>query len=128
MNALPTNLTQKLSNHPEVVLAYLFGSQAKGHASKKSDVDIAILLKEPLKNPLQAKLELLGVLQEGVAPDIDLTLLNHAGSVLKYQVIKYGKLICEKKPGAHRNFRISVWKEYFDFQPTLDFFYRRKIA
>ena len=118
----------ELSRHPSVILAYLFGSQAKGKASEKSDVDIAVFLQEPLSDSLQIKLDLLQTLQEAGLDNVDLTILNEAGSVLKYQVVKHGQLLFEREKGNHKKFQIAAWKEYFDFQPTLEYFYRRKIA
>lgn len=121
-------LSQHLVNLPSVKLVYLFGSHAKGQSSQRSDVDIALLLKEPILNSLQTKLDLLDLFQNLVGEEVDITLLNTAGSVLKYQVVKNGQLLFERSPGDHKKFQISAWKEYFDFQPTLEFFYQRKIA
>lgn len=121
-------VTQQIVNFPNVKLVYLFGSHAKGQASPKSDIDIAILLKEPISNPLQTKLDLLDLFQNLVGEEVDITILNTVGSVLKYQVVKNGQLLFERSPGDHKKFQISAWKEYFDFQPTLEFFYQRKIA
>ncbi len=118
----------EFSSHPSVILAYLFGSQAKGKTSQKSDVDIAVLLQEPVTESLKIKLELLQTLQEAGFDNVDLTILNESGSVLKYQVVKNGRLLFEKQKGDHKKFQIAAWKEYFDFQPTLEYFYHRKIA
>lgn len=119
---------QELSKREEVIVAYLFGSHVQGKVSKKSDIDIAVLLKEPVFNSLQTKLALHHLLTDIFKEDIDLTLLNKAGSVLKYQVVKNGKLIFEKYAGAANKFKVAIWKEYFDFQPTLEFFFKKKIA
>ena len=118
----------QLEGRPEVRLAYLFGSRAKGKASPRSDTDIAVLLQGPIHDWLRTKLELVNLFQDGVAGEVDITILNTAGSVLKYQVVKNGTLLFERTPGEHKEFTIMAWKEYFDFQPTLEFFYQRKIA
>lgn len=38
-----------LSEHPKVVAVYLFGSYAKGEEKSMSDIDIAVIMKEPTK-------------------------------------------------------------------------------
>ncbi len=38
------HLTAFFATQPDVVAAYLFGSQAQGRATPRSDVDIAVLL------------------------------------------------------------------------------------
>ena len=37
-----------LKNYPEVAAAYLFGSYARGEATGKSDIDILLVLNEPM--------------------------------------------------------------------------------
>jgi len=41
-----TALTEYLAAQPDVIAAYLFGSQATGRARAGSDVDVAVLLDE----------------------------------------------------------------------------------
>lgn len=110
---------------PEIQLVYLFGSRATGRDHAASDTDLAILLQKPPRS-LAFKTRLIAALEtEG---PIDLTLLNTAGSVLKYQVAKDGRLLYERTPGQDRRFRFYARKEFFDFQPTLEFFYQHKFA
>lgn len=49
--------------------------------------------------------------------DIDLVILNSANSVLKHQVIKYGKLIFMENEDIKVNFEVRVLKEYMDMEP-----------
>ncbi len=46
VDELERALTAVLERYPDVKLAYLFGSQARGTARTLSDVDVAILLEE----------------------------------------------------------------------------------
>lgn len=119
---------EKVAALPSVLLIYLFGSRAKKQERQASDLDVAVYLQEPIQDKMQVQLELLRVLEEEFSKPVDLTILNDAGSVLKYQVAKHGKLLFERTQGKDKAFRIAAWKEYFDFQPTLEFFYKRKIA
>lgn len=111
--------------HKNIRLAYLFGSTAKKRTHRKSDIDIAVLLEDPVKNRLETKLALLEILQKQFGEKVDMTLLNGAGSLLKYQVVRDGRLLYEKEKGFHKKFYLNSLKEYFDFQPTLDFFYKK---
>lgn len=118
-------ITHVASQFAEIELIYLFGSRATGRATASSDTDLAILFSQ-LPRMVTYKTRLLTAL-EATGP-VDLTILNTAGSVLKYQVVKDGRLLYERHPGQHKKFQFYARKEFFDFQPTLEFFYRRKFA
>lgn len=116
-----------LASFSEISLGYEFGSRVKGNATPSSDHDVALLLESTAAQPLELKCRIIDALQQQ-DPRADVTFLNDAGSVLKYQVVKHGRLIYEKKRGLGKKFQVQAWKEFFDFQPTLEFFYQRKIA
>lgn len=99
-----------------IKLIYIFGSYAKGTNGKDSDLDIAVLLEDNY-NPLD-KLALIGeFIDVFKRNDIDLVILNNANSVLKHQVIKYGKLVYMENEDAKVNFEVRVLKEYMDMEP-----------
>jgi predicted nucleotidyltransferase len=112
---LKINLEEFLKNY-HIKLIYIFGSYAKGSNNSKSDLDIAILLNNNY-NPLD-KLSLIGDLTSIFKrDDIDLVLLNSANSVLKHQVIKYGKLVFMENEDIKVDFEVKVLKEYMDMEP-----------
>ena len=103
----------------EIKLIYLFGSQAEKKITKLSDYDFAIYLDEKTSAEkekeivlqLNAKLSL--ILKSN---NIDIIVLNKSLSpVLKYMVLKEGKIIYQKEP-----YRLivepAIYNEYFDFQ------------
>jgi len=101
-----------------VVLAYLFGSHAKGTARASSDVDIAVLL--PYDTPrskffdvrLALTDELMDLLHKN---EIDVVILNEATPLLAYQVVKHGKIIYEDKAtNPSTSFIVRVIKYYAD--------------
>ncbi|MEK7439746.1 MAG: nucleotidyltransferase domain-containing protein [Chloroflexota bacterium] len=104
-----------------VVLAYLFGSHAKGTARASSDVDIAVLL--PYDTPrskffdvrLALTNELMSLLHKN---EIDLVVLNEATPLLAYQVVKYGKAVYENE-AAHpaTTFAVYTLNRYADTAP-----------
>jgi len=79
-----------------IKLAYLFGSVAKGKEGKLSDVDIAIFFDESLskKEIFNLQLKLMSELTSILKTDkIDLIVMNNAPLLLKYNIIKHGKIL-----------------------------------
>jgi predicted nucleotidyltransferase len=104
-----------LQSHPEVVFAYLFGSLAKGKQTPLSDVDIAIFLTDGI-DVAETKLEILGRLVDILQTDeIDLVVLNTASLPLINNILKYHKLIVDKKPFERHIFESLMMRKYFDF-------------
>lgn len=98
--------------------AYLFGSAAKGRIGKLSDVDIGVLVDESLvkEDLLNLKLNLMSEITSILGTDkIDLTVMNNAPLLLKYNIIKHGKILksCEHE---RINFESNVLSEYLDKQ------------
>ncbi|MEL7597459.1 MAG: nucleotidyltransferase domain-containing protein, partial [Clostridiaceae bacterium] len=92
INKLFKDNLKSLLQEYDIKLIYIFGSYAKGNNNANSDLDIAVLLNNDY-DPMD-KLSLIGDLTSIFKRnDIDLVILNSANSVLKHQVIKYGKLI-----------------------------------
>ncbi len=111
------------STRPQLVLAYVFGSQARGRAHRRSDLDVAILLAdEPADEECTGqRLEVIGDLMRLLATnDVDVLILNQAPLVMRYQVIRTGKLIYYHHRQEAINFRVKTLNLYFDFKPILD--------
>ena len=122
MKKLPDNIERLLpeaaiylQSHPEVVFAYLFGSLAKGKQTPLSDVDIAIFLTDGI-DVAETKLEILGRLVDILQTDeIDFVVLNTASLPLINNILKYHKLIVDKKPFERHIFESLMMRKYFDF-------------
>jgi len=74
-----------------VVLAYLFGSHARGEARPLSDVDIAVPLRETCtrQEAFDLRLEIIGGLMRIFgADDVDVIMLNEAPLALQYRVLR----------------------------------------
>ncbi len=100
--------------YPDVIVAYLFGSHAKGKARQKSDIDLAILLAEPRR----ATFDLLPFIVDAESLTgclVDVVVLNTASELLKYQVRKYGRLLLDRDPVARKAFEIKSRKYFEDF-------------
>lgn len=105
------NLLEKFS----IKLFYVFGSFAKGTNTKNSDLDIAVLLEGDPDSFI--KLELLNeLIHLFKTDDIDLTILNNVDEVLKFQVIKYGKVLYMKDFTTKVSFEAKTMSRYMDMK------------
>lgn len=110
-----TNNLPKLLKKYDVVLAYLFGSQARKSAGPLSDVDIAVLFSKDVpkkqygRRQCSITVALIGLLQRN---DVDVVVLNQATPLLKHNVLCHGKVLFGKE--ARYDFEVQAQKEYLD--------------
>ncbi len=119
-------LTKFLEKDSDILLAYLFGSQAQNNAGPLSDIDLAVLLTAASKKDIFAKkLNLLREFTKIFAgDDIDLVILNEAPLVLKYHILKDGKPLYIYDEELHLRIIRKTISEYLDFKPVLAFHYQ----
>lgn len=78
-----------------IVAAYLFGSRARGHAARESDVDVGVLL-DPLRHRdsmdrLNFRVRLIGELIQALGEnEVDVVILNDVPPTLGAKVIQDG--------------------------------------
>lgn len=103
-----------LSRYPEVVIAYLFGSFAKGEVKPLSDIDVAYLLDlQPGDDHLDKDLEIQVALMRALGTEeVDCYLLNTAPLPFQYEVIRTGKLIYCRDPSAKEQYENKVKQAY----------------
>ncbi|MDR7869611.1 MAG: nucleotidyltransferase domain-containing protein [Tissierellaceae bacterium] len=108
-----SNHIDKLIMDYNISLVYIFGSYAKGTNNENSDLDIAVLLEEESDEltKLDILYDLVGIFNRD---DIDLVVLNNVDEILKFQVIKYGKVIYMKDLYSKVMFESRVMSEYMD--------------
>ena len=107
-----------LARHSEIRLAILFGSMATGHASRESDVDLAVAAERALN--VDEKMALMAELAEATGRPIDLIDLHTVGEPLLAQIIKRGLRIL----GTDERYAELIKRHLFeeaDFMP----YYRR---
>lgn len=102
-----------------ILVAYLFGSFARGIEAVKSDIDIAILLKKTPERLLDYYLQVVDGLSKVLNSDVDLVILNTAPPLLKHQIVKHGKLVHCKDEEARIRFEARTQDEYMDFSRAL---------
>ena len=97
-----------------VVVAYLFGSVAKGAAGRLSDMDVAVLLSEGCDLTLDYRLYLMGELAEIIGRETDVVILNEAPPLLRYEVIKCGRILYCNDECERVAFEERTLDEYLD--------------
>jgi len=103
----------------EIIAAYLFGSTAKGMNSSASDIDIAVLLRNPDKKSgsvLKFRLyaDLCRTLKRN---DVDLVLLSLSGNlILNDEIVRNGEVLYASDDAAREEFELKVLHRCTDFK------------
>ena len=121
--ALQARLTRALEPRPEILDAYLFGSQARGDAGALSDIDVAVFIDEDLTEPgpygYDAEL-ITDLMTELGTNDIDVVLLNQAPPLLYHRVLRDGKLLVTRDLAATTTRAGYALSRYLDFLPQME--------
>lgn len=111
-------LIAALKKDPGITAALLFGSQASGHATSESDIDVAVLYDlnppEPL-DVLQFKQQLSDVMNL----DVDFVILNNASPILAMQAISTGVPLFIDDMTSYREFEVRLITDYADLKMML---------
>lgn len=116
-----------LKDYPYIASAYLFGSLASGRTGPMSDVDIAILLKEPYPKGryLIHQIDYLSFrIEEVLNKEVDVVEMNRQGLIFQHNILKTGKLIYDANPAFSANYVSRLISAYCDFEPTVRFIKR----
>ena len=114
------NISKKISSYlkrscGEIAFAYLFGSFVTGRDF--SDIDLGIVTKSGLENPLEYELSLESKLENLVKYHVDARVLNSAPLSFCYNVIRDRKVIVDRDRNLRADFEGRIVKEYSDFAP-----------
>lgn len=123
-------VTKELNIFDKVKLVMLFGSKARGDSNENSDIDIAILLENyyfEKINQLELRSELMVHYSEHLNNECDVILINEANSLLKYQIVKYGKIVYISDKLGYNTFYSKILREHFDFRYYKNLHYDRMI-
>ena len=121
MKKLTKQQINKLAKKYKINTFYVFGSQATGKATKLSDYDFAVLLddKVPAEKYGDYQIKIISELLRLVKSDhIDLVILNNQKIplLLKYNVIKDGKILFEKNKNKRVNVEVNILRRWLDWQ------------
>jgi predicted nucleotidyltransferase len=95
---------------PDLIALYRFGSQAQGTARPGSDVDLAVLARNPIL--AMRRFELAQELAIQLHRDVDLVDLRSASTVMRMQVISTGECLCTVNDRLQGEFEDLVYSTY----------------
>ncbi len=124
IDEIKNNLNKYFQKHPEVEVAYIFGSVAQGKTNALSDVDIAIIIDSQQINEeaysygyrAEIQTDLIKLLKTN---NIDLVILNEANTLLKHRVLYFGRIIYSKNEKKRIEFQTDTINKYNDYKQLI---------
>lgn len=107
---------------PAVSCAWVFGSVARGDASCRSDLDVAVLLGQPPTREDVDALRAMAAALEPYAPSrrVDVVMLGPQGPIFRHRLLREGRLVLDRDPTRRIDFEARTISEYLDWKPTHD--------
>lgn len=115
-------LVVALERRLEVQDAYLFGSRATGKAQAHSDIDVAVWIsaEPPRTGHFGYAAELTAHLIAALGTnDVDVVVLNRAPPLLYHRVLRDGRRLLSRNPGATAAREGYALSRYCDYVPQL---------
>src|SRR3990170_2336546 len=108
-------LSERISKYP-VIIAYLFGSEAKSTSGALSDIDIAVFIDKGIDKSgrFDLRLRLSNELSAIMARMVDLVILNDTPVQLSFEIIKDGKLIFCSDESTKVDVETEILSRYLD--------------
>ncbi|MDK2806270.1 nucleotidyltransferase domain-containing protein [Thermoanaerobacterium sp. CMT5567-10] len=108
-------LKEFFKDREDIIMAFLFGSVAKGKSMKESDIDIAVYFKN-----YDEKLvfKLWNDLEDLLKKDVDLVVLNIANATIAWEALR-GKKIVVNDENFYLNYMLNVSMEAEDFREVV---------
>jgi uncharacterized protein len=103
----------------KIVFAYLFGSAAKGEATAKSDIDIAVYFSGDIpESHFQDRLSLYADICRALkSNDIDLLVLNSAANLIMLEdIVRHGILLYDRNPDLRDEYELKILHLAIDFR------------
>jgi predicted nucleotidyltransferase len=97
-----TKLGSALARFPEVRLAVLFGSQARGTGQARSDVDVAVLGAGAAAPTIAA------TLSQATGKEVDVVPLEDPSVPLQEALVRDGVAVYEAEPGRYADWRAKT--------------------
>jgi len=111
---LMERLRHRIGSLPEVKLAVLFGSHARGTAGPRSDVDLGLLLEPDTRS---ARLHIEAELGRAAGRSIDVIYLDEAPPLLRFEISKDGLVLLEREDGLWTHFKAKAMVDWWDWAP-----------
>ena len=126
-------LKDYFSQRPDISMAYIFGSYAKGRAIAESDLDVAVYFK-PEGDKLEweedrvyeSEDQIWSDVEDIAKKNVDLVVLNRAPSTLAFEVLRTGIPIIIKDRLLYWRFLSRVSFEAIDFMEMVEDYWKIK--
>lgn len=118
-------LREQLQQIPEVRLAVVFGSVARGAEDTESDLDIAVELSDASLH-VQGRVE--AAARHVCGRPVDLVLLDDAPTHLRFEIARDGVLVLESEPHHWTDFKTRAMTSWWDWAPTARRIYGSAVA
>lgn len=118
-NEITEKLKEYTQKEPNIVLAFVFGSAAKGRETEESDVDIGVYLKDR-----KGEDKIWGEFSRIIGREIDLIVLNDAPATLVANVFKTGVPLAIKNKQLYWKLYFTATLESEDFSHFAEDYYR----
>ena len=115
-----TAILHVLEQFPEVKVASLFGSAARGQLTSRSDIDVAVAAETRL--PLETCLAMAIQLSKALHREVDLIDLQDVAGEILQQSLCQGVKLLQKDAGLYARLIQRLWFDQADMMP-----YRRRI-
>lgn len=108
----------ELEARPEIVLAYVFGSVARGTAARGSDIDIAVALTQPPSDALAYRARLAEELTRAAGSTrVEVVLLQEAPPALAGRIVREGRLLVCRDETRRVRIEVDALRREFDTEP-----------
>jgi len=126
-NRIVEKLGKYFEKRDDIVMAFLFGSWAKGHEGTESDIDIAVYFKpennilewESTDSQYESEREIWLDIERIVEKDVDLLVLNRAAATVADSALR-GYPIIIKDRNLYMDFLLRITSEAIDFRQWID--------
>jgi predicted nucleotidyltransferase len=122
LDALAERVRAVVARFPDIAAAWLFGSALRGQLRPDSDVDVAILFREPGTTAVHAYrqiLDLASQLEAATAPHVpDVVVLEDQGPIFAHRVLLEGRRVHEADRDRRIDFEWKTSVRALDFRPT----------
>jgi len=120
---LKANLGAVLAGFP-VELAYLHGSVARGNPLPTSDIDLAVMLSEPVP-PAAERMKLEFQIQAAVEDvcglkNLDVRTINTAPILVQGAIVQEGLCLYARDRAQKAAYESLTRRKYFDYRPTAE--------
>ena len=137
LKEIANRIIEELGNYFEkrddIVMAFLFGSWAKGHEGTESDIDIAVYFKpennilewESTDSQYDGERQIWLDIERIVEKDVDLLVLNRAAATVADSALR-GVPIIIKDRSLYMDFLLRITSEAIDFRQWVEGYWRSK--